>query len=73
LNYRDSTREKKILPPNDTTSRAIVRVEHKPPRIVKDTLQVKQKEKPQNDTLIYRFAGGGISVKVYPWVWIVSS
>jgi len=69
LNYRDSTREKKILPPNDTTPRAIVRVEHKPPRIIKkDTLQVKQKGKPQNDTLIYRFAGGGVSVKVLPWV-----
>ncbi|HOU75437.1 MAG TPA: hypothetical protein PLW22_11845, partial [Tenuifilum sp.] len=35
----------------------------------KDTLRVKQKEKPQiADTLLYHFAGGVISVKVYPWV-----
>jgi len=69
LNYRDSVREKKIFPLNDTTTRTNVRVEHKPPKIIKrDTLQVRQKQKPQNDTLIYHFAGGGVSVKVFPWV-----
>lgn len=70
LRSRDSLSEKKILPPNDNITKAIVGVKSKSPKIIKkDILQVEQKEKPQNaDTLIYHFAEGGVSVKVYPWV-----
>lgn len=70
LSNRDSLSEKKVLSPNDTVTKTNVRVKHKSPKIIKkDILQVEQKEKPQNaDILIYSFAEGGVSVKVYPWV-----
>ncbi len=70
LNYRDSLGKSKVFPPNDTVTKATVRVKPASPKIIKkDTLRVKQKEKTQiDDTLLYHFAGGSISVKVYPWV-----
>lgn len=70
LSHRDSLRETKLLTPNDTITKAIVRVKSKPPKIIKkDTLLVRQKGNHQKvDTLVYHFADGGISVKVYPWV-----